>query len=83
MDVSCDPVTVSNISKHIKKADSSLRIKDLKVNKPGRMIEIMAVITVSKKLKVIDANRISFKIKYALQRGLSVPHEVYVGFEGK
>lgn len=79
MNASCDRETLSEITEYITKVDSTLHVKEIKVNKVGRMLEIIAVIYLPKLTKISEAGSIINRIKEALDRELSLQHEVHIG----
>lgn len=83
MDASCDAQTVERISRHIRKADTRISIESIRVSLAGKMLEIVAIISVASKTPVKDARMLVQKIKYVLQKDLSAAHEIYIGFKGK
>jgi divalent metal cation (Fe/Co/Zn/Cd) transporter len=79
MNASCDKDTLSEITDSIAKVDPALHIKDIKVNKVGKMLEIIAVIYLPKISKISEAGSIITRIKESLDREISVLHEVHIG----
>lgn len=79
MNASCDKDTLSEITKSITKVDPVLNVKDIKVNKVGKMLEIIVVIYLPKISKISEAGNIVTRIKEALDREISVLHEVHIG----
>lgn len=79
MDASCSQEALSDIRGHIEGIGVPLTIKNLRVNIVGRMLEIAAIINVSKDMNIQEAKKLVEKIKRALKENLSMPHETYVG----
>jgi divalent metal cation (Fe/Co/Zn/Cd) transporter len=83
MDATYDKAAVAKIAQHIRKADPSLQLGALKVNRIGQMLEIMATVKLSQGVSMKEARNIVEKIQYALKVSLDSPHEVFVGFVAK
>jgi divalent metal cation (Fe/Co/Zn/Cd) transporter len=80
MDASCDAKTRANVSFCLNMARENLDIAELRVTRMGRMIEIVAIIGLSKDTRVEEARRLAGEITQALRECLGMPHEIHIGF---
>ncbi len=83
MNASCEKDTLSKITNYITKANQNLHVKEIKVNKVGRILEIIAIIYLPKLTKISEAGGIISNIKASLEKELSVLHEVHIGVVGE
>lgn len=79
MNASCDPETLATITRFIKKADPSVRIKSLKVNRAGIRYQIMATIGIPSHATLTEAKIAVKKIEGSLVSGFHAPYELHIG----
>ena len=82
MDASCDKKTLETVKKYVNKADPSIRIKNIKINPVGNMLDIVVIISMAKSAKGKASQNIAKKIRAALRANLNEVHEVQVGVVG-
>ena len=83
MDAAVDGEKIAKVSRCIRKADPSLRLKDLKISFEGRTLEIMVTVDGACAASVKEARMIREKIESSLAAGLAAPHRLHIGFSGK
>jgi cation diffusion facilitator family transporter len=79
MDAACDKKTLDTVKKSVKKADPSIRVRNIKINPVGKMLDIVVMINLAKSTKGKEAHKVAEKIRRALKANLDEVHEVQVG----
>ncbi len=79
MDASCDKKTVASIEAILRKARSGASIKELRVNKAGHVIEIIAVLGMAGDISMREAAMIAQHVKRTFRKKFSSPHELFIG----
>ncbi len=79
MDGSCDKDTVGAVEKIMRKVRADVVLKELRVNKRGHILQIIAIIVLEGGMPMREAAVTVQQIKAGFRKKFLTPHEIFVG----